>query len=84
MVTIDSAGISNTGGARYRANCLPGSREPFKRHTVDQGPLQEQAGFLVSKSLTLTSAQVSTVGGIRHTDDNPQSLKKKSYTGTQP
>ena len=26
------------GGARYRANCLPGPREPLKRDTADLAP----------------------------------------------
>ena len=39
--------------------------------------LQEQARFLVGKSPTLSFAQVSTVGGIHHTDDYQRSLKKK-------
>ena len=52
------------GGARYRANCLPGPREPFKRDTVDLAPgATEGAGFLVSRSLTLSSAHVHSVGG---------------------
>ena len=37
-----------------KANCMPGSREPFKRDTVHQGQLKERAGFLVSRSLTLS------------------------------
>ena len=34
-------------GAPYRANCLPGSREPFKRDTVDLAPMAiaEAGGF---------------------------------------
>ena len=52
--------------------------------TWHQGQLQEQAGFLVSRSLTLSSAHVSTVGGIRHSDDFPrwpQKKKKKKRGG---
>ena len=41
--------------ARYRANCLPGPREKFKRDTMDQGQLKERAGFLVSRSMALYS-----------------------------
>ena len=46
------------GGARYRANCLPGLWEPFKRDTVDlaTGQLKERAGFLVDRNLTLSFA----------------------------
>ena len=40
--------VSNTGGARYRADCLPVPRESFKRDTVDLAP----------RSLTLSSAHV--------------------------
>ena len=29
------AGVSNIGGAPYRANCLSEPREPFKRDTAD-------------------------------------------------
>ena len=42
--------------------------------TWHQGQLQEQAGFLLSTSLTLSSAHVS---GIRHSDDLPRWPKKK-------
>ena len=46
--------------------------------TWHQGQLHEQAGFLVSTSLTLSSAHVSTVGGIRHSDDLTDAPKKKT------
>ena len=42
-----------------------------------QGQLQGQAGFLVSRNLTLSSAHVSTVSGIRHSEDFPHMPKKK-------
>ena len=60
---------------QYRANCLPGLREPFKPDTVDpglrylvwmvptcqhQGQLKERAGFLVGRSMTLSSLTFST------------------------
>ena len=47
-------------GARYRANCLSGSREPFKRDTMDLAPgqLQEQAGFLLDIILSQSFAYV--------------------------
>ena len=48
-----------------------------------QGKLQEQTGFLVSESLTLSSAHVSTVGAIRHTDDFLHWPKRK-YINSRP
>ena len=39
--------------------------------------MQEQARFLVSASLTLSSAHVSIVDGIRHCDDFPRWPQKK-------
>ena len=45
--------------------------------TWHQGQLREQVEFLVSRSLTLSSARVSTVGGIRHTYDGPHWPQKK-------
>ena len=50
------------GGARYRANYLPGLREPFKRDTWTwyRGQLKEWAGF--HKSLEVFC---STVGEQR-------------------
>ena len=35
-------------------------------------------GYLVSRSLTLSSAHVHTVGGIRHADDYPHWPKRKA------
>ena len=29
------AGVSNMGGVRFWANCLPGPQKPFKQGTVD-------------------------------------------------
>ena len=44
------AGVSNTGGARYRVNRLPGPREPFKRDTMDLAPEAiEGAGGVLSQ-----------------------------------
>ena len=67
------------GRARYRANCLLGPREPFKQDTVDLAPraIAGTGGVFVSTSLTLSSAHVTTVGGIRHSDDFPRSPQKK-------
>ena len=44
-----------------------------------KGPLTEQAGFLVSKSLTLLSAQGGTEGSVRLRlfDDFPVPIPKK-------
>ena len=40
------AGVSTMKGVRYRANCLLGLRECFKRDTVDLVPgATERAGF---------------------------------------
>ena len=67
--------------ARYRANCLPAPREPCKRDTVDLAPraMQEQAGNLVSRSMTLSSVHVSTVGGIRHSDHFSRWPQKRKH-----
>ena len=49
--------------------------------TWHQGQLQVQAGFfLVSRSLTLSPAHVSTVGGIRHLIIFPAGPKEKKIT----
>ena len=45
--------------------------------TWHQGHLQVQAGFLFSRSVTLSPAYVSTVGGIRHLMIYPAGPKKK-------
>ena len=55
------------GGAGYRANCLPGPREPFKRNTMNLAPVAtEGAGrVLVSRSLTLFPAPwIPWAGGV--------------------
>ena len=48
------------GGARYRAHCLPRSREPFNRGAVylswHQGQTEGAGRVLVSRSLTLSPA----------------------------
>ena len=38
------AEVSTMGGARYRTNCLPGPREPFKRDTVYLAPGATEGG----------------------------------------
>ena len=55
---------------RNRSNKIP--------WTWHQGQLLEQAGCLISRSLTLSSAHVSTVGGICHSDDVPRWHQKKN------
>ena len=52
-------------GARYRANCLPGRREPFKRDTVDLAPgAIEGAGGVISqlKSDTVSRSRLAHRG----------------------
>ena len=64
--------------ARYRANCLPGPREPFKRDNVDLAPggTEEMGGvfshyFLVIISLTLFPTLFS-VGRMASFDGVPR------------
>ena len=69
------------GGARYRANCLPLPREPFKRDTVDQrdtGATEEAGWVLIGRNLTLFSAHVHTMGESRHPTTFPAGPIKKS------
>ena len=74
-------------GARYQANCLPGPREPFKGDIMDLAPggLKEWVGFLVSRSLTLSSAyKPHTVGSIRHLMNFPNGPKQVMYSTGMP
>ena len=51
------------GGARYRGNCLPGPREPFKRGAVDLAPgAIEGAGGVFSQSDTVLSSRLAHRG----------------------
>ena len=43
---------------------MPAPREPFKRDTVEKGQLKKQAGFLISRSLTLFLAPPRVEGII--------------------
>ena len=66
------AGVSNTGGARYRAICLAGLREPVKRDAVDLAPrLIEGVGGVF---LTVPAAHVIR-SGIHHIGQIPVTVK---------
>ena len=65
---------NNTGGTRYRANCLPGPWEPFKRDTVDLAPgATERAGGVWSDTVFRS---VDNVGGRRNVTLFPKDQKK--------
>ena len=59
------------GGGRYRVNCLPGPREPFKRDTLylTSEATEGAGGVLVSRNLTLSSTP-QWAGGVIF-DDYP-------------
>ena len=70
------------GGAQYWVNCLLVPREPTNRSyeipwTWHKRQPKERARFLVSRSLTLSSTHVHTVGGSRHNMMNFPACPKK-------
>ena len=62
------------GGARYRANCLAGSREPFKRDTVDLA-----LGATEGADRVFSQKKSDTV--FRHSTIKPVSPKKVLLVG---